>query len=337
MNNLQAPSLSASLSTLADWMELQAVGSPRRIAADADLVAIGQASEDETPADVIEADADTEALLSDVFGELERRMSAAGAAYPFTVNARGTALEATGAALTAGQCTYLFCLLVSEYRRQQLVPKAVFAPHAADIEDLFQVCSTIAAAGLVDGTAVSFGFPRPDGSGFLDALKRTYEGRFREGRTEPSARPGVTSHAKDAGIDVVAWRSFPDGLPGKLYLLGQCASGLQYRGKSVRSYLGNFHGDWFTQQPASPPVEALFVPFLLDHDLTVRQSESRVQARAGHYASLALGLGILVDRCRLALLVERGLERAEAQPDDVERAGEMARVRAWVDAVLAGL
>lgn len=337
MANLQAPSLSASLSTLADWMELLALGNPRRIAADADLIAIGQASEDETPTDAIDADADTEALLDDVFDELERRMSAAGPSYPFAVSARGTALEATGGAHTDSQCVYLFCLLVSEYRRQQLLPKAVFASHAAEVEDLFQVCSTVAAAGLVDGTAVSFGFPRPDGSGFLAALKRTYEDRFGEGRTELSPRPGVTSHAKDAGIDVIAWRSFPDGLPGKLYLLGQCASGLQYRGKSVRGYLGNFHGDWFTQQPASPPVEALFVPFMLDHDLSVRQSESRAQVRTGHYESLTRGLGVLVDRCRLSLLVERGLERASTQPADVGRVDEVGRVRAWVDAVVAGL
>lgn len=337
MSNLQAPSLTAPVSTLADWMELQALSNPRKLSADADLIAIGQAAEDEAPDDAADADAQTEALLDDVFDELERRMGAADGAYPFALSSRGTALEAVATARSDGHYAYLFCLLVSEYRRGQLLPKPVFASHAAAVEDLFQVCSTVAAAGLLGGAAVSFGFPRPDGSGFLAALKQTYEDRFREGRTEHAPRAGVSSHTKDGGIDVIAWRSFPDGLPGKLYLLGQCASGLQYPAKSVGTFLRRFHGDWFVQQPASAPIEALFVPFMLDHDLPVRRNESRADARTGQYLSLARDLGVIVDRCRLAFLVERGMARAAEAPAEVERAGEMGRVRAWVDAVLAGL
>jgi hypothetical protein len=334
--SLEAPSLTAPLATLADWMELWALTSPRRIATDSELTAISQAGEDETPTDPIQADAETEALFNDVFGELERRARAAGVAYPFVLDARGTTLTAVAPPLSDAQVVYVFCLLVSEYRRAQLLAKPVFERHAAAVEDLFQVCSTIAAAGLLGGGAVSFGFPRPDGSGFLTALRRTFEGRVREGRTEVAVRAGVTSHPKDAGIDVVAWRSFPDELPGKLYLLGQCASGAQYRNKSVRHFLAPFHGDWFTQQPGSPPIEALFVPFVLDQELTPRRGESMGEARAGLYLSLARSLGVLVDRCRMAYLVDLGAARAAAAPLEVERAGELADVRAWVDAVLTG-
>lgn len=335
MPTLEAPSLTAPLATLADWMELWALTSPRRLATDSDLIAIGQASEDETPTDAIQADTETEALFSDIFGELERRARAAQVAYPFALDGRGTTLTTVAGPLSDAQIAYVFCLLVSEYRRAELVAKGVFQPHAAAVEDLFQVCSTIAAAGLLGGSAVSFGFPRPDGSGFLAAMKRTFEGRVREGWTEATARPGVSSHSKDGGIDVVAWRSFPDELPGKLYLLGQCASGAQYRSKSVRHYLSTFHGDWFTQSPASPPIDALFVPFVLDHELTVRRGESLAEARTGLYLSLARSLGVLVDRCRMAYLVGLGLLRAAVAPSDVDRADDIGQVRAWVNAVLA--
>lgn len=316
-------------------MELWALTNPRGIATESDLAGIAQATEDTTPSDAIQADADTEALYSDVFGELERRIVAAGEAYPFALDARGTTLHVRNQPLTEAQVTYVFCLLVSEYRRAQLLPKTVFKGREDAVEDLFQVCSTIAAAGLLGGAAVSFGFPRPDGSGFLTALQRTYEERMQEGRTERTVRPGVSSHTKDGGIDVIAWRQFPDGLPGKLYLLGQCASGAQYPQKGVGSYLGSFHGDWFTRTPGTRPIEALFVPFALDHELTVRRTESRAEARHGRYLSLARDLGVLVDRCRLALLVERGLEHATSAPADVERVAEMGAVRTWVDTVLA--
>lgn len=318
-------------------MELWALTSPRGLVTNSDLAGIAQATEDFTPSDAIQADAETEALFNEVFGELERRAIAARAAYPFTLDARGIVLRLRCEPLSAAQVSYLFCLLVSEYRRAQLLPKAVFWGHTGAVENLFQVCSTVAAAGLLGGAAISFGFPRPDGSGFLTALQRTYEQQMCEGKTERMARPGVSSQTKDGGIDIVAWRHFPDGLPGKLYLLGQCASGAQYPNKGVRSYLNNFHGDWFTLQPGSQPIEALFVPFVLDHELTVRRDESRVEARHGLYVSLARTLGVLVDRCRLAYLVDRMLVHATTSPTDVKRLAEMDGVRTWVDAVRAAV
>jgi len=331
---LEAPSLTAPVPTLADWMELWALTNSRGIATDSDLAGIAHATEDYTPSDIIEADVEREAVFDEVFGEIERRLNAAASAYPFVLDSRGTTLRVSGQEFSDAQIVYTFCLLVSEYRRAQLLPQFVFRAHTAAVEDLFQVCSTVAAAGLVGGAAVSFGFPRPDGSGFLSALERTYVQRMREGETERVARPGVSSQTKDGGIDVIAWRQFPDALPGKLYLLGQCASGAQYPEKGVRSYLDSFHGDWFTCQPGSKAIEAVFVPFVLDHDLAVRRGESRSEARFGRYLSLARRLGVLVDRCRLAYLVELGIAHANTTPGDVDRMDELESVRAWVETVL---
>ena len=332
MATLQPPALNAPTPTLADWIELQTLCSPRRRTNATELISIGQLEDDREAIGAIE-DARLEEIADHVFTELDRRARAANGRYPFQLNETGTSLVLRDGRLTDGEYAYVFCLLVSEYRRQQMIAKSVFAPVAGDVEDLFQVCSTLAAAGLLRGMAVSFGFPRPDGSGFLTALKRTFEEKMREGRTETAARPGVSSHTKDGGIDIIAWRDFPDGLPSKLYLLGQCASGGAYPSKSVGACLGSFHGDWFTAQPASPPIEALFVPFMLDHDLVVRRSESPAVARAGHYLSLTRNLGIVLDRCRIAYLVEDGTAIAQEKPDWVERASEFGRVRSWVDQV----
>ena len=142
---------------------------------------------------------------------------------------------------------------------------------------------------------------------------------------------------KDGGIDIVAWRDFPDGLPSKLYLLGQCASGAAYPSKGIKSFLNSFHGDWFTVLPASPPIDALFIPFMLDHDLVPRRNQSLDAARAGHYLSLARDLGVILDRCRIACLVEDGTAIAREKPSLIDRANEFARVRGWVDRVSSAI
>ena len=337
MSALQPPSINSSLPTLADWMELQALCSPRRAAHDHDLIAIIQVVEDDEDDDEIASDSRAEELIDDVFAELERRMAAAEDRYPFLVSNSGTTLSLEISGGDYACYAYLFCLLVSEHRRQELVPRWVFSPIAGKVEDLFQVCSTVAAAGLLNGCATSFGFPRPDNSGFLAALTRTFEDRMREGRIERIPRAGVSSATKDGGIDIVAWSNFPDGLPSKLYLLGQCASGAKYPDKSVGAYIRSFHEDWFTTVPGSTPLEAMFIPFMLDSRLTARKRETLGEARQGHYLSQARTLGVIVDRCRLAYLVKDGMSVEQRRPSSVERVGEMSLVEDWVNTAIRSL
>jgi hypothetical protein len=323
-------SLNSEVSVLADWMELQAFSSPNKLATESDIIAISHIDDElDEENDPIETDARAEELTDEIFSELGRRLDAAGKQYPFTINPGGTILTLTNDR-SDGQYAYLFCLLVSEWRRLQIVPKQVFSPIAEFVEDLFQICSTIAAAGLLNGCAVSFGFPRPDKSGFLAALKRTFEEGMREGQIVPKAPPGVESRTKDGGIDIIAWRHFPDELPGKLHLFGQCASGRNYKEKSVQSFIKSFREDWFVRPPGSQVLEAIFIPFMLEEGYKRLKLESRTEARHGHYLSLARTMGIIVDRCRMAYLVETGMEIANAQPSWVQCAPEMKRVRDWV-------
>lgn len=329
--SLQPPALSADVSTLADWMELQALSSPRKLSTESDIMAISHVDDDldTGSGDSIEADEQAEELVDNIFFELDRRCTIVGKSYPFTINPTGTSL-ALKPNLSDAQYTYLFCLLVSEYRRAQLVSKSVFSPLADQVEDLFQICSTIAAAGLLNGCAISFGFPRPDGSGFLDALKRTFEEGMREGEVVLKTRHGVPPKTKDGGIDIIAWRHFPDDLPGKLHLLGQCASGNNYDKKPIRPYINNFFQDWFNCQPASPAIEALFIPFMMEESYTFRKDETRAEGRHGHYMVMARTMGVIVDRLRLAHLVDIGMNIFKDNPTWVQRAKDIHLVRDWV-------
>ena len=324
-------SLTSEVSTLADWMELQAFSSPNKIATVSDIIGISHIDDElDDENDALETDERVEEQIDEIFSELGRRLDISDTQYPFTINSGGTILTLQKDR-SAGQYAYLFCLLVSEWRRSQIVPTQIFTPISESVEDLFQICSTVAAAGLLNGCAISFGFPRPDKSGFLEALRRTFEGGMREGQVVPKALPGVESRTKDGGIDIIAWRHFPDELPGKLHLFGQCASGRNYRAKPVGGFIKRFHGDWFICPPGSQVVEAIFIPFMLEEGYTRLKTESRVEARHGRYLSIARDMGVIVDRCRLAYLVEAGMKIADAKPSWVQCAPEMQRVREWVD------
>jgi hypothetical protein len=325
------------LSTLADWMELQALVAKTRMATGSDILAIAQVAEEDHEGEGVEDTTPIEARVDDIFRELERRAEAAKGLYPFKISTKGTALSLRAKKPNTGQYAYLFCLLVSEHRRREFISERVFDSLRSEVESLFQICSSVAAAGLFSGNSIAFGFPRPKAKGFLTALTQTYEHFFCEGVTERAVRPGVSSYTKDGGIDIVAWRDFPDGLPGKLYLVGQCASGHDYPAKPVRVYLSSFLGDWFTEQPATKPLEALFIPFMLDRDLKVRKTETISAARRGKYLSFTRDHGVVIDRCRLAYLVDTGMSVSRDRTFRIDGAKEILKLRKWVDTALRNL
>lgn len=64
----------------------------------------------------------------------------------------------------------------------------------------------------------------PERQAFRAALKVIYA-KFGDGQPVHVPRPAARANVKDEGIDVIACRPSPDGLPGTHYLLGQVASG----------------------------------------------------------------------------------------------------------------
>src|SRR5262249_52379682 len=151
---------------------------------------------------------------------------------------------------------YLFCLFLSHAYDHSIIPKALAPTIDNAVRDLFQACSTVAAAGYVEGIAMSFGWPRPAGAHFLESLRRIYAllGAGTPG-TEP--RAAAPEDVKDDGVDIIAWRPSRDNLPGTHYLLGQVASGENWVDKSVAADSEMFHKYWFYPQPATPHQNAM--------------------------------------------------------------------------------
>jgi DNA (cytosine-5)-methyltransferase 1 len=92
---------------------------------------------------------------------------------------------------------------------------------------------------------------------------------------EPSLAGGVARwtepNAKDAGVDLVAWRSFPDGWGGRPICLVQCASGADWVDKLHSPYLGTWEKliDFSTK-----PRRGLTMPFAVDSEVFRRRANA---------------------------------------------------------------
>lgn len=341
---LLAPTANDTRSALADWLELQAIFSVRRLSSKGDLLnAIDIAddereerfSHDEETGESLDQGILEEtrfALLGNVFEELEFRSSCLGDSYPFSIDSRRMTLSADFQAEEPhyGQVAYTFCLLVSAIREHTISGIENQAATEQELALLFQVCACLAAGGYFGGAVCSFGFPRAEGNAFLPALKSAYM-RFGHGDVRDVIEPGHPHATKDGGIDVIAWRDHPDKLPGKLYSLGQCASGRNWKHKPVSSEIGSFHGTWFTTAPAVNCLPALYIPFLIHEDLVEPTGDSFERARMRQVAFHERKFGVIFDRLRIAHHTAACLRIQRNEHERVDGAARVLDVARWVN------
>lgn len=341
---LLAPNENDTRCSLADWLELQTILSARRVGSKGDLLsALDIASDDRTQ----RYSEDTESgitldqsileeprneLLLSVFDELEFRAKCLGESYPFEVDSKRMLLRAAfkDKPWHYGQVTYTFCLLTSAMRLNVFADVKALKSEEKEIALHFQVCACLAAGGYFGGPVCSFGFPRGNASAFLPALKSAY-GRFGHGDVKEVIEAGHPQKVKDSGIDVIAWRDHPDGLPGKLYSLGQCASGKDWIDKPVSPKVGLFHGTWFSTAPALHCLPALFIPFLVHADVAEPLNDSYDTARRRHLAYREREFGILFDRLRIAFHAATCMAGDQQRRDTVDGAALAENVADWVN------
>ena len=226
-----------------------------------------------------------------------------------------------------GQIVYLFCLLVSAIREKKIEPLDLGKIDESGIPSLFQICACLAAGGYTAGDVASFGFPRPTGQGFLTALGETYQ-RFGAGSVRATIPPGFPTSPKDDGIDVIAWRDHPDRMPGKVYLLGQCASGNDWEEKSVLDRIPQFHG-WFSQPPAAHYVPSMFIPFTLHRGLFDDPDILFEDLLKSKFLREEMRYGIVFDRCRVVHFSGTCLQMDDSR-GDVDGIDQYAEIETWV-------
>ena len=313
---------------LADWLELQAIASPDGRVGFGTLISAAALIENEQAENIADEDAEVDILVLSAQEEIERRLESVGEDYPFRIDDNGQAMRFV-TPLTQAGAVYLFCLFLTHAYDRSIVPKK-YAPRVTNrVRDLFQACSAVAAGGFVQGPSMSFGWPRPDKSSFLVALKQVYK-KFGDGTPVNRPRPAASADVKDNGIDVIAWRRSADKLPGAYYLIGQVASGNNWKDKSVVTDRIHFHEYWFTVQPASPVTDAMFMPFTLEPELP-SDSTPYAQVLVDHVQSISYKFGHLFYRDRVARHVSDGLRLIAAGEPDIQRHGDLSKVTQWVN------
>ena len=188
-------------------------------------------------------------------------------AYPFELDIDGDVLTCTLDPESLGHTAYMLSLVLSNLRAlSPILDNSSLHPKENEVAELrafFQYVATAALASEIQGCAWSFGFPRPDSSGFISKLKKIWE-ILGDGSVEP--QPGAPTRPKDDQVDVFAARCHPDGLPGFLLAVAQVATGKDARNKSITGHLGKFKSRWFRTQPVTSFIPYMIMPFTADKD-----------------------------------------------------------------------
>ena len=269
---------------LADWLELLALTTADKNASYGDLQRMLNSLSVEN----------LDGICAASMLELNRRVDATRDSYPFTFS--GTLLQSRGD--WRDYTSYVFCLLLSYCDdRKKRIPKVRH-------ELMFEQLSCIAARRYVGGDVLRFGSPRTElPRGFREALT-VICGSVKE--WTPST--GRTLRQKDGGLDLVAWRHFPDQQIGKLILFGHCASGADWDEKINELQPDDFCSQWLGGYK-SPIVKTFFIPHRLSPNV---------------FTHRAVSAKLFFDRCRIAFWAPSREFRETTQEENVR----------WCDGVL---
>jgi len=330
---VQPPPTSAGAIELAEWLELLALTRPNGSSSEADLEGLLGGAEDDLAAydgDQEQKDEEMEILVQEVFDELDTRASWGRRGYPFEVLRRNSVLRLRNGTPRFVCLAYLLSLLISFLKRFKEEDVRDVFPAYDQFEDLFQICGTIAAAGFIEGSSVSFGFPRLDSKPFYEKLQSIGE-LMGEGRPKVGWDVGASIRPKDAGVDVIAWRECPDRLPGQMYLLGQCATGKTWQSEKTPPVdYDDFHEYYWVNWPHSPLLSATIVPFDLRESITQGGYKSIEEAYSWERWSLTKRFGVVLDRFRVAHYYSCGLARSLHANARIEGRKQLRDVRDWV-------
>ncbi|MEI7867359.1 MAG: hypothetical protein WCI11_05670 [Candidatus Methylumidiphilus sp.] len=309
-----------------DWFELYTLSSEYYAAGFHELARAWDKRKISEDTDFEGNSAESQEFLDGVCQEIQSRMDKLSECYPFQFSDTDEELIFLNDALNDGSKIYVFCLFISHINNKVIFDNPSFYVIDNRVRSLFQACATWAAAGLVKGHSYSFGFPRHDHSGFLKKLAIIYQ-NFGDGRVRQTSPPGVSKSPKDEEIDVIAWHPRADFSPGTYYILGQAASGDDWRNKSIKGAIEAFHSNWFGMQPASTPTPAIFIPF----NITPVQRENI----SDWLWVLTNRFGDIYYRLLIPTLARKGLELSQSHKNlAIERVEDITELSNWLKQVI---
>ena len=259
------------LDLAADYLELKAAVSPVGQSYSAEIVDALEMAADSEFEDVNEEIETRESVATGAVARIGFRQRTLGSAYPFATDEFGSTvsfLVDLAETPDLGQAAYLVSLILSNLRAvTPLLDGSELHPSDDQVTALrqyFQYFATAAIAAEIGGQAWSFGFPRPDRSGFTGKLSEVWS-VLKDGTVQPD--PSAPPSPKDDQVDVFAWRGHSDGLPGFLLAAAQVATGGDWKEKSIKTHVKEvFPKRWFSRVPVTEMVAYHVVPFARPDD-----------------------------------------------------------------------
>lgn len=303
---------------LVDWLEFQAIvheyhEAPLELL----LEAMGISEDgpvdafDDDPgevAEIINEDTVREDVIARAEREIERRLATLNSAYPFFLE--DSVLRYVLDPAKVGQLTYLLCLRLSLPLSEALVDGALPLIDNTKERALFQHCANYAAAGYLGGKVYAFGWPRPDKTGLLEALRKVEDAMESEGKVRSVAPIEAPGRSKDDEIDVIAWIPLTDGPGGALTVWGQVASGKNWLDKPLSTNkIEQFRMRWYEYPPRLMPSRFMFIPFSIFDEFYDIDKERYTRCMLDKVSIY----GTIIHRYRLPVFVDR----AFSQHDDV--------------------
>lgn len=268
---LRVPTRTADRLAWADWLEIKALTDQDGNASRGDLAKALQTLE-------YGDDERCERMILNVFDELAAREKAAKEAYPFVIHFEQSLIERKPE--WQEYPAYVFCLCLSYFGVNEK------AGSKSKPRRWFEHLSRDAARQYLGGEGVRFGSPRVASElpvKFKMAIDKLCKHLLKEGS---GFKDGGLPSRKDDAVDIVAWKHFPDELPGKLILFGNCASEQNWQGSKEKELTPRaFWEDWIMDPAGTEIVKSFFIPHRTERE---------------HFLSHVRKAGIIFDRCRIA-------------------------------------
>ena len=228
--------------------------------------------------DGVPEEEETDRIVEAAYSEIERRQEACRDGYPFDITRQGHTIHANHDAKNQRHIIYKYLLIATQMNMQN-------SRLHKDIDGtlLFEELAAEVAREYFGARAESLVFGTASGSAKFSDKVNDLCNRMKEGDGYVN-RAGTSQNKKDGKLDVVVWKHFTDGLPGKLIAFGQCKTGTNYRDTLTELQPDSFCKKWLQTPLILNPLRMFFVAEAL----------SRC-----HWYRDSCDAGLMFDRCRI--------------------------------------
>lgn len=290
---IKTPEGSVGVGIYADWLEISVWAQSDHQISRQEVISIFTIGEEIKDPEMVSSGAENQ--VNQIWDEIKTRVLELKKAYPFKLSDNEEIFYLPKDDYI--NLSYIFCLLISYFGLSDLMNK-----NTSKASNLFEgLCTYVAQKYLSDDLGdngyLQFGAPRtswkkhtrPLPKAIDEIIKNIGDGTNRVLGIKVGRK--IIADGGDGGLDVIAWRKFPDKRPGYLLFFGQCATSKNY---SV--YLGKlFEHQNFLLTHLDTDLSPVF-GFFIPHSLTINDQENK-----GYWEQIKRSKNIPFDRNRIAL------------------------------------